>query len=80
MSMNRVTGLAAAFFVMLILGYMAIGAISTVPEPESGTEAREHYDSLSSYIELLFTGYYGVLMLLVLALMIAALIMLKFAF
>lgn len=52
-----------AVIVLMIIGYLAVGAVSTIPEPDEGTDAKEQYDSLIDLSSITFTGYQGIIYL-----------------
>jgi len=63
-----------AFLVIVVLGFLAIGFVSTQPVPDSVNEttAYNQYQNQTETVELAYTGIQGGLLLLVLAFILSA--------
>ena len=66
-------GMAIVFIAVVFILFMGISMISQIPEPESGTEEHTQFEGLSKIVNIGYTGFYAVLLIIMAIAVIMAL-------
>ena len=70
--MSKAIGIAVIFIGISFLMYMGLSMISQVPNPDVGSDEYDQFTSLSTIIEIGYSGYYVVLLILIVIAIILA--------
>jgi len=76
--MKGTMGIFLAFVLVTIIGFFAVGFMSSVTEPTAGTQAAYQYDNLTKAVEISNTGMYSLMLILAMAMAISAILFLIF--
>jgi len=68
----RGISIVVAFIAIAMMLYMGLSMFSQIPAPENGTDEYNQYTNLSKIVNLSYTGFWGVLLLLVVVMVIVA--------
>lgn len=63
--MSKAIGIAIVFSAIIVILYMGLSMVSTIPEPEAGTDEAEIFDELSKIVDISYKGYYVVLIIII---------------
>ena len=70
--MKGAISIAIVFIAVVVVLYMGISMISTIPEPEAGTDEAEIFEGLSKIVDISYKGYYVVLLIIIVLAIITA--------
>lgn len=57
-------GMAIVFIAVVFILFMGISMISQIPEPDSGTEEYTQFESLAKIVNIGYTGFYAILLII----------------
>ena len=63
--MSKAIGIAVVFIAVSLLLFLGISMISTIPEPEPGTSEAEIFTELSKIVDISYSGFWIVLIIIV---------------
>ena len=66
-------GIAIVFIAVVFILFMGISMISQIPEPGTGTEEYTQFEGLSKIVNIGYTGFYAVLLIIMAIAVIMAL-------
>lgn len=66
-------GMAIVFIAVVFILFMGISMISQIPEPESGTDEYSQFEGLSKIVNIGYTGFYAILLIIMAIAVIMAL-------
>ena len=66
-------GIAIVFIAVVFILFMGISMISQIPEPETGTKEYTQFEGLSKIVNIGYTGFYAVLLIIMAIAVIMAL-------
>ena len=70
--MIKPIGIAIVFIAVAFLLFMGISMISQVPEPATGTDEYDEFKNLSKIVNIGYTGFYVVLLIIIVMAIIGA--------
>ena len=70
--MKGAISIAIVFIAVVVVLYMGISMVSTIPEPEAGTDEAEIFEGLSKIVDISYKGYYVVLLIIIVLAIITA--------
>lgn len=73
--MANFIGLILAFFLILVIGFFAIGYTSSVAAPDPATAAGQQYDNLSKTTDITYTGINATLLLFIIGIVISSILL-----
>ena len=71
--MTKAIGIAVAFVAIALILYMGLAMVSSIPEPEAGSDEYDEFENLSKIIDISYKGYYVVLLIIVILAIITSL-------
>jgi len=75
--MKSILGMVGVFIGIMVLLYFSINMVAVVPEPAVNTTAYQQYTNLTKIVDLSYTGFHGILLVLLAAILIAAVLVLR---
>lgn len=69
---NAALGIMMLFIGISVMLYMGLSMVSSIPEPEAGTDEYETFQGLSKILDISYSGFWIVLLILVVLMVIAA--------
>ena len=62
--MSKAIGVVILFISVSLLLFLGISMISSIPEPEAGSDEKEIFDGLTEIIDMSYKGFYIVLIII----------------
>jgi len=69
----RSISMAIVFIAVIFILFMGVSMISQVPKPEAGTDEYTQFEGLSKIVNIGYTGYYAILLIIMAIAVIMAL-------
>ena len=73
--MKSILSMVGLFIGVMVLLYFGINMVAQVPEPAANTTAHQQYTNLTGIINLSYSGFQGILLIILTAILIAAALM-----
>ena len=70
--MKSILSMVGLFIGVMVLLYFGINMVAQVPEPATNTTAQQQYTNLTGIINLSYSGFQGILLIILTAILIAA--------
>ena len=71
--MTKTIGIVVVMIAVSVLLYMGLSMVSSIPEPEVGSDEYEQFQKLSSIMDITYSGYWIVLIIIMAMAIIGAL-------
>ena len=71
--MTKAIGIVVVMIAVSVLLYMGLSMVSSIPEPEVGSDEYEQFQKLSSIMDITYSGYWIVLIIIMAMAIIGAL-------
>ena len=73
--MKSILSMVGLFIGVMVLLYFGINMVAQVPEPSVNTTAYQQYSNLTNIINLSYSGFQGILLIMLTAILIAAVLL-----